>query len=332
MAKAGPGEAATYAGADLLSTWVAEILAACGLRPLDARRAGDLLLRTTLRGRDTHGVARLPRYVGVLASGALDPQARLRQRRRHNMLLFDCGRGFAPPLVSRAVERSVAAAAEAATALALIRTSGHTDALGTYLLAPAEAGMMALLCKTTPPLMALPGSRRAAIGNNPIAFAMPLAGRPPLIFDMATSRAARSRIIAADVAGRAIPTDWAMDASGVPTADPAAALKGMLLPIAGHKGIGLAMMVQGLAATLQPAAGRRGERRSSEDLFLLVINPRLVPGERAYRANAEAWLSTYMHASGEARYPGQRAAECEAGRKRTGVPLAPTLLRAAQPR
>jgi LDH2 family malate/lactate/ureidoglycolate dehydrogenase len=288
---------------------------------MDARRTTDVLLRTTLRGRDSHGVVRLPRYLKSISAGRISPRPRLVRRVRNGVLLFNVSSGFSPLAVSRATDHIARTAANAAVVVALIRTSGNSDALGAYALQLADVGMMAFVLKTTPPLMAMPGSRLAAIGNNPIAFAMPLPDRVPLVFDMAASTVSRSRILAADAAGTAIPLGWAMDAHGVPTTEPGDALHGMLMPIAGHKGIGLAMIAQGLAASLQPAGN---DQRGSvgEDIFMLVVNPRLVGGLRAYRASAVTWLSTYLEASGpDARYPGQRAAEYEAERRRNGLPL-----------
>src|SRR5262249_39177600 len=147
----------------------------------------------------------------------------------------------------------------------------------------AREGMVALFCQETPPLMALPGSSRASIGNNPIAFAAPVAGGAPLVFDIATSIVSRGAILQLGRDKKPVPEGWALGTDGQPTIDPVEALKGAVLPIAGHKGIGLAMMVQVLAGSLTgsrtaESAKSFGAKSSAGNVgaFLVVINPDLV--------------------------------------------------------
>ena len=188
--------------------------------------------------------------------------------------------------------------------------------------------MIAFVAQSTPPIMALPGSRGAAIGNNPLAFASPAPGGPPLVFDIAASGVARGNVHAAARDGREIPAGWAIDAEGNPTTDPKAALAGAMLPMAGHKGVGLAMMVECLAGSLsgaRPAAvtgATPGSAPARVGAFVFVANPQLVAGAEAYGSHMAAWLATYAAASGpEGRYPGQRAARLEVERGRDGIPL-----------
>ena len=98
------------------------------------------------------------------------------------------------------------------------------------------------------------GGGAPRLGTNPLAFAAPVAGRPALVVDLATSAVARGRIVAAQKAGRPIPEGWAVDAGGAPTTDAAAALEGALLPLGGAKGSALALMVEVLAAALTGSA------------------------------------------------------------------------------
>jgi LDH2 family malate/lactate/ureidoglycolate dehydrogenase len=109
------------------------------------------------------------------------------------------------------------------------------------------------------PSMALPGATKPGIGNNPLSFAAPLRGRPPVVFDMAASEAAFGKIMEAAARGTPLPEGWALDEKGSPTRDAAVALTGMLLPVSGPKGIGLAMLVETLAGALtetDPAKNR----------------------------------------------------------------------------
>jgi LDH2 family malate/lactate/ureidoglycolate dehydrogenase len=151
-----------------------------------------------------------------------------------------------------------------------------------------------------------------------------------LVFDMATSVVARGNLIQAISDGdTTIPDGWAIGPDGKPTNNPHHALKGAMLPVAGHKGVGLSMMVQILAGSLTASmtadsAKTRGATSSAGNVsaFLMVINPSLVVGKAAFDTHVEKWVSTYLSAGGkEARYPGQRAGEMEAQRTISGIPI-----------
>ena len=236
-----------------LSGWLARAFAACGLAPDAAGLAAQVLVRTNARGVETHGISRALVYVQKLQSGELTARPNVRYEDRAGVLHCHADSGLGQVVASRAVGEAIGRAATAGFVPMVIHDVGHLAALGMFALQAAEAGMIALVAQSTPPIMALPGSKRAAIGNNPLAFASPVAGGPPLVFDLAASGVARGNVLAAAREKREIPLGWAIDADGNPTTDPKAALSGAMLPMAGHKGIGLAMMVQCLAGSLSGA-------------------------------------------------------------------------------
>lgn len=317
--------------APALEDWVTAVFAHCGVPEAHARKTASVLVRTNLRGIDTHGVMRVLPYVEKLRSGEVNPIARPEAELREGVLHVDGDRGLGQMVASFAVERAAELAQTQAVVTSVIRDSGHLAALGLFVLAAAEAGMIAVLCQETPPLMALEGATGAAIGNNPIAFAAPVAGKAPMVFDMATSIVARGNVLQAARDKVPIPEGWSIGPDGLPTTDPFAALQGAMLPVAGHKGIGLAMLVQILAGSLSASRsgasfGSKGPAGNSSagnvSAFLLVINPDRVVGRAAFDAHVAQWLGTYTAASGEAaRYPGERASLCEAERRRDGIPL-----------
>src|SRR5690606_29799284 len=147
----------------------------------------------------------------------------------------------------------------------------------------AEAGMVAVLAQATQPFMALPGWTKRAIGNNPLAFAVPLRNRSPLVFDMAASVVARGHLRQALRERTPIPEGWALAPDGTPTTEPEAAWAGAVLPAGGYKGMGLAMIVQTLVNSLRgsTASVNSGtkEGKASMGGFLMVLNPALIgPG------------------------------------------------------
>ena len=133
-----------------------------------------------------------------------------------------------------------------ATVLVVVREIGHLGSLGIHALSAAEAGVFCLVGQQAPPVTALAmrGFTRAALGK--IRSRLRARCRAPIrsVFDMACSEAARGHILLAAREGRVIPKSWAVDEAGEPTTDPQRALRGALLPAGGHKGLGIAMMVE----------------------------------------------------------------------------------------
>jgi len=314
--------------APAVAGWLARAFGACGLVADDAALAARVLVRTNARGVETHGVSRALVYVQKLQSGELNPRPDVRFEERHGVLHCHADSGLGQVVGTRAMQRAVERARGEAFVPMVLHDIGHLAALGMFTLQAAEAGMLAFLAQSAPPMMALAGSRGAAIGNNPLAFASPVPDGAPLVFDIAASGVARGNVLAAAREGRAIPDGWAIDAEGRPTTDAAAALAGAMLPMAGHKGIGLAMMVECLAGSLTGATPESvtgaspGSAPARVGAFAFVANPQLIAGTQAYEAHMGAWLARYLEASGAAgRYPGQRAASLEAERARDGIPL-----------
>jgi (2R)-3-sulfolactate dehydrogenase (NADP+) len=114
----------------------------------------------------------------------------------------------------------------------------------------AEQGLVAMMFANTPAAIAPWGGSTPVFGTDPIAFACPLPGRPPVVIDLALSKVARGNILAARRKGERIPQGWALDPAGAPTTDPDAALAGTMLPVGDAKGTALALMVELLAAGL----------------------------------------------------------------------------------
>jgi LDH2 family malate/lactate/ureidoglycolate dehydrogenase len=320
---------------DSLKQWIAEAFQAAGVDSHDSFETARILVRTSLRGIDTHGVARVLAYIDKIRSGEVNPRPKRTSAYRDGVLFYDADGGLGQAAATDAVRRAVEIAEHTSVVTCFVRGSGHLAAIGQIVLEAAEHGMIALICQETPPVMALQGWLGPAIGNNPLAFAFPIAGRLPAVFDIATSVVARGNIAQAiRDHGTAIPEGWAIGPNGAPTTDPTQAIKGAMLPLAGHKGIGLAMLVQVLAGSLtashtaeSAATYKPSNSAGNVSAFLLVLNPDLIIGRQAFDDHVATWLRTYLNAAGDqGRYPGQRAAECEEQRSVRGIPLSPSIL------
>lgn len=316
----------SYAG---LADWTARAFVRCGMEDDLARRGAETLVRSDARGIATHGVIRVKAYSDKLRAGQLRARPKTKAETVNGVMHFHADRGLGPAVATLAVDAAVERARETGSVITVMREIGHMAALGIYALRAAEAGMLCLVMQATPRVMGLPGTRVGAIGNNPFAFASPVPGGPPLVFDIASAAVARSNIVRAARASEPIPPGWALDADGRPTTDSKAALQGAQLPMAGHKGIGIAMMVECLAGSLsgiRPPAPDSPEGVGtpvSAAAFMLTINPALAAYGGGYAAHIADWIALYKNATGDgARYPGERAAKMEAECRAQGIALA----------
>jgi LDH2 family malate/lactate/ureidoglycolate dehydrogenase len=234
-----------------------------------------------------------------------------------------------------AVRLGLAALDTSASVLVVVQSCGHLGALGVHALVAAEAGAFCVVGQRTPPLLAMPGFRAAAIGHNPLAFGCPVPGSAPLVFDIACSVAARGHILLAAREGRPIPEGWAVDESGTPTTDAQRALSGALLPVGGHKGIGIAMLIECLAGALAATADslapernliREGGAAGRQGAFFWLVRPTAFGEADSFSRYMTHWTETYLGAGGNtARLPGARGHALEREGRRHGIELPPAI-------
>jgi LDH2 family malate/lactate/ureidoglycolate dehydrogenase len=315
-----PDEARPAYPVAALADWSRAVLRHAGVDAPAAEATGRLLVRSDARGYTTHGLARLPSYLQRLAAGDFHAKARLAIRRDGPAWTVDADGGLGQWVASEVVAQARADLREQPMLWVSVKQTGHLGALGVAALEAAEAGLVCLLGQRTPPLLGLPGFTRPAIGHNPFAFASPAGDRPPLVFDMACSVAARGHILAAVRDGKDIPAGWALDGAGHPTTDAKAAAAGSLQPTGGYKGMGLAMMVECLAAALgaQEASAREASMRMPasgavprESAFFLFIDPARLGEAGDFAAYMQHWMRHYAGSGAEARLPGERGHRTE---------------------
>lgn len=228
-----------------------DIFAAAGASPANAASVAWALVMAEADGLKGHGLSRVPTYLAMLKSGKIDGQVVPKASRpKPGVLAIDAGHGFAYPAIDLAIVEIPDLAREQGIVAVPIRRSNHCGAAGLHVERLAEQGLVAMLYANTPGAIAPWGGSKPVFGTNPIAFAAPLAGREPIVIDMALSKVARGPIVAAKQKGQPIPEGWALDVDGKPTTDAAAALAGTMVPLGDAKGATLAMMVEILAAAL----------------------------------------------------------------------------------
>lgn len=226
-----------------------------GLREADARLVARILVTADLFGLSTHGLSRIESYGERLAVGGINPRPEIMVRKVASALVkVDGDNGVGPLVGMRALDAAMEVARECGVGVALARGSNHFGPISPYSLIAAEAGFASIIGSNASTTIAPWGGSDARLGNSPIGFGVPHPGGDPFLLDMAMSVVARAKIRNALKRGESIPDTWGTDAKGRPTTDPAAALDGFLLPIGGHKGYGLALMVDLFAGLLSDAA------------------------------------------------------------------------------
>jgi len=224
----------------------------CGMSAADAQITADVLVTTDLWGIHTHGVVSLRQYLRRVQAGGLAARAEPEIVAEGAGWACLDGKGAMGMVSShRAMTLAMAKARGAGIGYVALRGGSHFGAAGYYANMAAEEDMIGLAMSGCTPVMAAPGGKTGVIGNNPIAFAAPAGEERTILLDIALSKVAAGKIVAARAAGRPIPDDWYVDGDGMPTTDPSLYPDvGALLPAAGHKGYGLAIMVEVLTAVL----------------------------------------------------------------------------------
>ena len=260
------------------------------------------------RGNVICGLSYVESYCAALASGRVDGRAvPAVARPAPGVVRVDARQGFAQPAFAAGLPDALAAARANGIASLSVHGAHTCTSLGYFTAQIADAGLLGIGFTNASPVVAPPGGQEPVIGTNPIAFSVP--GAPGIHFDAATSATALGTVKDAKAAGRPIPAGWAVDRDGQPTTDPAAALAGALLPMAGAKGWGFGVLSEVMAAGMAggvaslDVAGLKSGEGPPHDLgqFYLLIDPAPHGGQLSARVER---LSGAVAGQPGARLPG----------------------------
>ncbi len=240
---------------DALTTLAIQAFCGLGLPRHDAADVVRVLVMADLFGLTTHGLSRIESYGERLQLGGINAQAKITvQSPAPALRLIDGDNGVGPLVGMHALRAAMDAASQCGVGVAFARGSNHFGPISPYSLIAAEEGYASIIGSNATTTIAPWGGTDARLGNSPLGFGVPNPGGKPFLLDMAMSVVARAKIRNAFKRGESIPDTWATDALGRPTTDPRTALDGFLLPIGGHKGYGLALLVDLFAGLLSNAA------------------------------------------------------------------------------
>lgn len=329
----GPAPGRVLVPAEDLRTLSAALLEKGGLSGDHARTTADVAVWAALRGIDSHGIARIPAYLELLANGIANADAQLTiESTAPAAAVLDADRAPGPVALAAAAEEAVGRARSCGVAAVGVRRTVHTGAIGYYVSKIAEQGMVGIAFVAGMPTMGYTGVKGPAVATSPLAVAVPAGSHAPLVLDMATATIALGKIRQARASGTPLPEGAAATGDGTPTTDPEQAV--MPLPLGGAKGSGMSLAFELLTSVLVGApifsafhSDDAQGREHRQNATLIALDPAAFGDPVAFTAGVDAALGTLKglpaaEGSPGVFYPGERSAAVAAERGGGGVPVA----------
>ena len=329
---------ATRIPAQTIVAFIRDSLLTVGLPQSDAAKTAELMCEADLAGADAHGVFRLPQYVKRIKAGGINPRPNIKvEKTAPATAMVDGDNGMGHLVMARAAETAAALAKDTGVAWVGARRSNHAGAAGVYAelaLRHDMVGIYAVVANANH--MPMWGGAENLLGTNPIAFAVPAGEEPPVVLDIATTVVSYGTVKAYKMQGKPMPAGWMVNPKdGKPLTDSARSAEGLLLPIGGYKGAGLALVLGLLAGTLNGATfGRDVIDFNYNDTdacdtghFLIMLDvSRFIPLEN-FKREIDRQLrdlrqSERLPGVDAIRLPGEQRAQRQDDRKRNGVPIA----------
>lgn len=314
-----------------LTDFATKLLRASGFTSDEAAQTADLLVWANLRGADSHGVLRIPRYIEMIETGVIRAGERPKVIREFGATcVLDFGKAPGAVAMTHAARKAGDLADKFGIGWCSARAISHAGAIGYFTTQLAARGLVGVAMTASKPLMSYFGAKGEALSTNPLSIAAPRSGgADPILLDMSTAAVALGKIMAARDSGKPIPRGWAIDANGAETEDPNAVAA--ILPMAGPKGAGLSLMIEILASVLVGnaiiAPVLRGEKKGGFNGQVLAINPAAFGDVPSFFAAMEN-LAGALHAldpvssADPVKLPGERGFRTERERTAKGIPLA----------
>lgn len=317
-----------------LEAFATQLFSAAGLDDDKAARVARLLVLTDAMGRRTHGLAMAPLYLAELAKGTMtrDGQPEVLRDNGH-VAVWDGGYRPGLWLVEKAIELAMPRAAATGISAVAIRRTHHIGCLAALVKQAADRGFVALLANSDPAgkRVAPYGGTQALFTPDPFAVGYPGAQHPVLV-DICASITTTSMTRQKHAAGELFEHPWLLDAEGRPTRDPAvlehSQPRGSLQLVGGteygHKGFGLALMIEALSQGLSGHGRKDAPTRWGGNVFLQVIDPALFAGADAFAEQMD-YFSDQCRANRPAdparpvRVPGDAAARGVAAAQQQGL-------------
>ena len=318
-----------------------------GVPAVEAEQAAEILSLSDLRGIDSHGIARLYSYYGMLSNGRINPRPQVQVvRESPSTATVDGDNGLGLVVGPKANQIAMEKADSVGTGWVAVHGSNHYGIAGYYVLQALERDQIGLAMTNTTRIVAPLWGAERMLGTNPIAMAFPGMKEPPIVIDMATPAAAFGKVEMALRKEEPIPDGWAIDSDGMPTTDPKKMVEGgAMLPLGserdrgGHKGYCLSALVDLLCGPLSganwgpftpPFTMEHAEppRKVGKGLghFFGAMRIDAFVDPDSFKRNIDDWIRTFRATkpapgTDGPLIPGDPEREAEEVRRQTGIPL-----------
>ncbi|HMJ40973.1 MAG TPA: Ldh family oxidoreductase [Pseudolabrys sp.] len=323
-------------------SFINDAMIKAGVPAPDAAKIAELMLEADLIGADAHGVFRLPQYVQRLKLGSTNPRPNIKvNRTAPATALVEGDNGMGHLVVSKCAELAIEMAKENGVAWVGCNMSGHAGAAGVYAALPLKHDMIGIYSAVANANhMPLAGGAEPLLGTNPLAMAIPAGVEPPLVLDIATSIVSYGTIKNHKMLNHPLHDDWMIDPkTGEAIIDPQKSGNALLLPMAGYKGAGLALMFGMLAGTLNGALFGRdcidfnadATKPTNTGQFVLALDPSRFQKLDVFKSEVDRHIRSLRNSKSlpgqdAVRLPGDARAKRIADRKANGLALPPELL------
>ena len=310
------------------------VYAQAGMPERDAHLVADTLVQADLWGHQSHGLLRLGWYLDRIRNGVMKPVTEPEfVVDAGSVAVIDGHDGVGHVITELATREAIKRAKVHGLGAVGVRMSNHFGTCMYYTRMGTQEGCAMFLTSNGGPAMAPWGGRKKIIGTNPFSVATPAGKHPPFLMDMANTGVARGKIYLARNKRERIPEGWAIDKDGAPTTDPQAAIDGIILPMAGHKGYAIAMMVDVLSGVLtgsgflsQVHSPYKTAEKSNCGHFMIAIDIEKFMPLAQFDARMEAYIAQIKSvplAKGhdEVFYPGEMEANNDLVNRRDGLSL-----------
>ncbi|MCP4402075.1 MAG: Ldh family oxidoreductase [bacterium] len=320
---------------DVLKTFLTEMFLKTGMNQENADYCAECMVQTNLWGIDSHGVLRAPIYLQRLRQNVIKGNPDVTTIKGANAFeVMDGDDGIGYVVGRAAMERAIELARQYSVGVVGVVRSNHFGAAALFAKMAAEQGMIGIVMTSVIPNLVVPGGSKPVTGNNPIAIAVPTAEPFPFILDISMSAVAGGKLLLASKKKEKIPLGWATDKDGHPTDDPDKGFAGFLLPLGGHKGFGLSLVVDILSGVITGGAFQyhlKSMYKHQDDPSLtghctIVLNPSVIMPPEELKARMSEFYQTLkqspmwdenkqMFLPGEIEYLKQQE------REKTGIPV-----------
>lgn len=323
---------------------VTAIFEAAGCAPDEAGRIGRYLTEANLTGHDSHGVARVERYVGWLQEGKVEAGKSVSVIvDTPSLAVLDGHYGFGQTVGPQAVRIGIDKAKAHGLAAVALRHAGHLGRIGDFAEMAAAEGLVSIhFVNVVGSILVAPyGGVDRRISTAPYCVGVPRPGQAPLLLDFATSLVAEGKVLVASMGGKPVPADALISPDGAKSGDPAVlygpypAGAGTRDPMNGpgairafgeHKGSGLAFMCEILGGGLTGAGTTGPGKRFCNGMMSIYIDPKVIDPEGFFPGQCAEYVAYYksarpVEAGGEVLVPGEAELRSKAKKLKDGVPL-----------